>query len=156
MLSRFIHVVQGISTLFFFYGWIIFHRMDIPHFSFPGGSHGKDFCNAERHGFDPWVGKIPLEKGMPTHSSIIAWRIPWTEEPGRLQSMGSRRIRHNWVIVTFTMFCLSINGWAFWLFPPWEYLILLLTFVYKLFFLYKLLFSCLLGIFLGVELLVIW
>ena len=32
----------------------------------------------------------PLEKGMATHSSILAWRIPWTEEPGRLQSMGSR------------------------------------------------------------------
>ena len=35
----------------------------------------------------------PLEKGMATHSSILAWRIPWTEEPGRLQSMGSKRIR---------------------------------------------------------------
>ena len=34
------------------------------------------------------VGKIPLEKGMATHSSILAWRIPWTEEPGRLRSMG--------------------------------------------------------------------
>jgi len=31
-----------------------------------------------RHGFDPWVGKIPLEKGMATHSSIFAWKIPWT------------------------------------------------------------------------------
>ena len=36
-----------------------------------------------------------LEKGMATHSSILAWRIPWTEEPGRLQSMGSQRDRHN-------------------------------------------------------------
>ena len=35
----------------------------------------------------------PLEKGMATHSSILAWRIPWTEEPGRLQSMGSPRVR---------------------------------------------------------------
>ena len=34
--------------------------------------------------FDPWVGKIPLEKRMATHSSILAWRIPWTEEHGRL------------------------------------------------------------------------
>ena len=33
----------------------------------------------------------PLEKGMATHSSILAWRIPWTEEPGRLQSMGSQK-----------------------------------------------------------------
>ena len=37
----------------------------------------------------------PLEKGMATHSSILAWRIPWTEEPGRLQSMGSQRIGHD-------------------------------------------------------------
>ena len=37
----------------------------------------------------------PLKKGMATHSSILAWRIPWTEEPGRLQSMGSQRVGHN-------------------------------------------------------------
>ena len=37
----------------------------------------------------------PLEKGMATHSSILAWRIPWTEEPGRLQSMESQRVRHD-------------------------------------------------------------
>ena len=36
----------------------------------------------------------PLEKGMATHSSILAWRFPWTEEPGGLQSMGSQRVRH--------------------------------------------------------------
>ena len=38
----------------------------------------------------------PLEKGMATHSSILAWRIPWTEDPSRLQSMGSQRVRHHW------------------------------------------------------------
>ena len=37
----------------------------------------------------------PLEKGMATHFSILAWRIPWTEEPGRLQSMGLQRAGHN-------------------------------------------------------------
>ena len=37
-----------------------------------------------------------LEKGMVTHSSILAWKIPWTEEPGTLQSMGSQRVRHTW------------------------------------------------------------
>ena len=37
----------------------------------------------------------PLEKGLATHSSILAWRIPWTEEPGRLQSMGSQRVRQD-------------------------------------------------------------
>ena len=36
----------------------------------------------------------PLEEGMATHSSILVWRIPWTEEPGRLQSMGSHGVRH--------------------------------------------------------------
>ena len=39
----------------------------------------------------------PLEKGMATHSSILAWRIPWTEEPGRLQSIGLQRVRHELV-----------------------------------------------------------
>ena len=43
----------------------------------------------------------PLEKCMATHSSILAWRIPWTEEPGRLQSMGSPRVGHNWATNTF-------------------------------------------------------
>ena len=37
----------------------------------------------------------PLEKGMATHSNILAWRIPWTEEPNELQSMGSQRIGHD-------------------------------------------------------------
>ena len=37
----------------------------------------------------------PLDKGMATHSSILAWEIPWTEEPGRLQSMGSQRDEHS-------------------------------------------------------------
>ena len=37
----------------------------------------------------------PLEKEMATHSSILAWKIPWMEEPGRLQSMGSQRVRHD-------------------------------------------------------------
>ena len=37
----------------------------------------------------------PLEKGLATHSSSLDWRIPWTEEPGGLQSMGSQRVRHD-------------------------------------------------------------
>ena len=40
-------------------------------------------------------GEDPLEKGMATHSSILAWRIPWTEEAGRLQSMGWQRAAHD-------------------------------------------------------------
>ena len=46
-----------------------------------------------------WVQSLgledPLEKEMATHSSILAWEIPWTEEPGRLQSMGSQTVRHD-------------------------------------------------------------
>ena len=54
-------------------------------------------CNAGDMGD---VGSIPgsgrsLEKGMATHSSILAWRIPWTEEPSGLQSMESQRVGHN-------------------------------------------------------------
>ena len=37
----------------------------------------------------------PLEEGMASHSSVLAWRIPWTEEPGGLQSMGSQRVGHD-------------------------------------------------------------
>ena len=40
-----------------------------------------------------WEG--PLEKGMATHSAVLAWRTPWTEEPGRLQSIWSQRVRHD-------------------------------------------------------------
>ena len=46
-----------------------------------------------------WVQSLdleePLEKGMPTHSSILAWKIPWTEDPGGLQSMGLQRVGYN-------------------------------------------------------------
>ena len=38
----------------------------------------------------------PLEKEIAIHSSILAWKIPWTEEPGGLQSMGSQRVGHDW------------------------------------------------------------
>ena len=71
---------------------------------------------------DGWVGKEsaystgdpgsipgsedPLEKGMATHSSILAWRTPWTEEPGRLQSTEEQRVRHHWGTNTFTFWYL--------------------------------------------------
>ena len=48
---------------------------------------------------ETWVRSLsqedPLEKGMATHSSILAWRIPWTEEPGGMQFMGSQRVGHD-------------------------------------------------------------
>ena len=51
----------------------------------------------------------PLEKGMATYSSVLALRIPWTEEPGGLQSTGSQRIGHNWVTNTFTFHWVSMK-----------------------------------------------
>ena len=58
---------------------------------FLGGSDGKEStCNAGDLGQED-----ALEKGMATHSSILARRIPWTEKPRGLQSMGSQRVRHN-------------------------------------------------------------
>ena len=62
---------------------------------FPGGSDGKVSANSAGDS-----GSIPgqedlLEKEMATHSSILAWKIPWTEKPGRLQSMESQRVGHD-------------------------------------------------------------
>ena len=48
----------------------------------------------------------PLEKEMATHSSTLVWRIPWREEPGRLQSMGSQRVQHNWT-TSLSLFTLT-------------------------------------------------
>ena len=47
----------------------------------------------------------PLEEGMATHTSILAWRIPWTEEPGGPQSIGSQRVRHDWVTNASYSYC---------------------------------------------------
>ena len=49
--------------------------------------------NIRNVGSIPGLGRSP-EEGMATHSSILAWRIPWTEEPGRLESIGSQRVGH--------------------------------------------------------------
>ena len=62
---------------------------------YSGGSDVKKLaCNAEM-----WVRSLgkedPLEKGIATHSNTLAWRIPWTEEPGGLPSMGSHRVGHD-------------------------------------------------------------
>ena len=63
--------------------------------SFPGGSDSKaSACNAEDLGSSLGQ-KDPLEKAMAPHSSTLAWKIPWTEEPGRLQSMGSQTVGHD-------------------------------------------------------------
>ena len=62
---------------------------------FPDGSDCKESsCNMEDLGSVPGLGRFPQEEGMATHSSILAWRIPWTEKPGGLQSMGLQRVGH--------------------------------------------------------------
>ena len=62
-----------------------------------------------------WVWSLgwedPLEKGMATHSSILAWRIPWTEEPGGLQSMGWRRAGYDWATDTHTH-AMNLGSWG--------------------------------------------
>ena len=58
--------------------------------SFSGGSDTKESAWVLSLGWED-----PLEKGMAIHSSILAWRIPWTDKSGGLQSMGSERVRHN-------------------------------------------------------------
>ena len=60
------------------------------HLGFPGGSDGKESAWVQSLGWEDH-----LEKRMAAHSSILAWRIPWTEGPGGLQSMGSQRVRHD-------------------------------------------------------------
>ena len=49
-----------------------------------------------RRNFSPWVGKIPLEEGMATHPSTLAWRIQWTEESSGYSPLGLQRVKHDW------------------------------------------------------------
>ena len=55
----------------------------------------KNLCAMQKTWVQSLGWKVPLEKEMATHSNILAWRIPWTEEPGGLQSMGSQRFEHD-------------------------------------------------------------
>ena len=72
---------------------------------------------------ETWVRSLgwedPLEKEMAPHSSSLAWKIPWTEEPGRLQSMGSQRVRHDCSHVWAEAHLLLPRGVCSWeVFPP--------------------------------------
>ena len=75
---------------------ILYLRTDL---GFPDAASGKEgTCQCrrcKRRGFDPWIRKIPWRMGMATHSSILVWKIPWTEEPGGLQSTGWHRVRQD-------------------------------------------------------------
>ena len=96
---------------------------------FPGGANSKELaCQCRRRKrcrFDPWVGRS-LEEEMATHSSILAWKIPWTEEPGGLPSTGPHSQTwlkwlciqhvymyfsiHSWVCCVYVYVCV-LNGW---------------------------------------------
>jgi len=65
---------------------------------FPGGSVLENPSAKQEMEVQSLGQEDPLEKEMATHSSILAWEIPWTEEPGGLQSMGSQRVGHNLAI----------------------------------------------------------
>ena len=117
-------IIIGNSTNYESRNWLQFHTTDknIGPISicFPGGSDGKESaCNAGDLGSIPGLGRSPeegngypfqyrrsdsipgsriytLEEGMATHFSILAWRIPWTKEPGGLQPMRLQRVGHKW------------------------------------------------------------
>ena len=92
------------------WSWRIFkHKSDLMkgcwnragHCGAPGHRNCSWFLGSSLHDL-PWVPKgrfkhLILDKEMATHSSILAWKIPWAEEPGGLQSMGLPRVRHEWV-----------------------------------------------------------
>ena len=65
---------------------------------FPGSSVSKESPPMQETRVQSLGLEDPLEKEMATHSSILAWEVPWTEEPGRLQSMGLQRVGHNLAI----------------------------------------------------------
>ena len=67
---------------------------------------GLNSCNNDIYdvyAFSTYLSFAPLEKEMATHSSVLAWRTPWTEEPGVLQSVRSQRVGHD--LVTNTLLC---------------------------------------------------
>ena len=75
--------IKGISVV---YNWVS---------GFPGGSVVKNLPAMQEMKFQSLDQKDPLEEEMETHSKILAWEIPWTEEPGGLQSMGLQRVGHD-------------------------------------------------------------
>ena len=92
-----------------FYFYLLIHIICLR--DFPGGASGKEpaySCRRLRDtGLIPGLGKSPGEgHGNPLQypSSILAWRIPWTEEPDGLQSMGAQRVKHNWATNTLNSF----------------------------------------------------
>ena len=99
---------SSLSYKLIFYGFLyVFYFMILKEFqkfnpiiynfmiSFPSGSEGKYLPAKQQNWVQSLGQEDPLEKRMATHSSILACRIPWTENPGRLQSKGSQRVGHD-------------------------------------------------------------
>ena len=103
-----------------FFNPVIILQLFIEEKGFPGGTSGKEpACHCRRHRRHRLLGwEDPLEKGMATHSSILAWRIPLTEQPGGLQPMGLCRVGHDWRDLAcihthkrdYQMFTFLLNG----------------------------------------------
>ena len=118
--ARWSHSVQSFLRKTFLYGFfycfsysILFCFLNtISHMlGFPSGSDGKEFAMQETQVWSlGW--KDPLEKGMATHSSILDWDISWTEEPGRLQSMGLQRVGLNWACTHLMLAYKHVTHWV--------------------------------------------
>ena len=91
---------------------------------FPGCSDTKECVQCRIPRFYPWSRRF-LEKEIATHFSFAAWDIPWTAEPGRLQSVGSRKVGHNWTTNIFTLplfmhiFFFFLHQLAYGILVPW-------------------------------------
>ena len=96
MSSRFISIVACDTTgcLFFFFFLLRVNNISL---IFPGGSVVKNLPAKQETSIQSLSWEDNLEKEIATHLSIFAWEIPWTEEPGRLQSMESQRVEHDLV-----------------------------------------------------------
>ena len=83
-----------------FYGWVVFHYIYYIYNMYYMTSLVAQMVKRLSTMWETWVRSLdwedPLEKAVAPHSSTIAWKIPWTEEPGRLQSMESLRVGHDW------------------------------------------------------------
>ena len=85
----------------YIYICLLFLFLAVPHslWGFPGGASGRELtCIAGdimKHRFNPWIRKIPWRRAWQPTLSVLAWRIPRTEESGRLQFIGSQRLGHN-------------------------------------------------------------
>ena len=93
--GRFYHIYPKARAFNPPYSQILSFKFTYSGKGFPGGSAVKNLPAMQESWIQSLGREDPLEKRMATHSSILAWRIPWTEEPGGLQSTGSQRVRHD-------------------------------------------------------------